>query len=137
DASAHRTAAESAQASTVAIEGQLKPKKQDLEAIWTKLQSCQLPQTCAVGNSDSTSLLQNKITEQEDTIKSLKLQVLNLEKSTETHVECYKANELKENKVKLNKPTLTNLGDSLVMQIKQPSELEVQFGSNQAKGPAG
>ncbi|CAE7078711.1 unnamed protein product [Rhizoctonia solani] len=94
DTNAHRAAAESARASAALIEGQLKRKEQDIEAIRSELQSRQLPQTDTTADAGSTSVLQNKIEEQEGAIKNLKSQVLELEKSSETIVERYKDGKL-------------------------------------------
>ncbi|CAE6483160.1 unnamed protein product [Rhizoctonia solani] len=83
DADSHREAA-------AAFESQLKRKEQDV----VELRSRQLPQIDTTPDAGPASLLQNKIAEQEDTIKNLESQVLELEKKSETIVERYKSGKL-------------------------------------------
>ncbi|KAH7343641.1 hypothetical protein B0J17DRAFT_184980 [Rhizoctonia solani] len=94
DSDAHRAAAESARSSAAAIEVQLKRKEQDVEAILAELQSHPFSQIDAAADTSHTSLLQNKIAEQEITINGLKSQVLGLEKKSDTIVERYKGGKL-------------------------------------------
>ncbi|CAE6509439.1 unnamed protein product [Rhizoctonia solani] len=83
DANSHKEAA-------AAFESQLKQKEQDI----VELRSRQLPQIDTTLDAGPASLLQNKIAEQEDAIKDLKSQVLELEKKSETIVERYKSGKL-------------------------------------------
>ncbi|KAG8690486.1 hypothetical protein FRC11_011227 [Ceratobasidium sp. 423] len=94
DANAHRAAAESARASAAAIEGQLKQKEQEIDAIRAELQSHQFSHVDMITDIDPTSSLQNKIAEREGAIKDLKSQISELEKSSENIVERYKGGNL-------------------------------------------